>query len=65
MRSSPSPRAVTLIRGVTYTCIGTHFDPFIQPPEVAFLEVLEDDDPDRVRNIWVEDDNSAGDDPPQ
>ncbi|MCK2201622.1 esterase/lipase family protein [Corynebacterium callunae] len=43
--------------GVTYTCVGTHFDPFIQPPEVAFLEVTEDDDPNRVHNIWVEDDN--------
>lgn len=43
--------------GVSYSCIGTHFDPFIQPPEVAFLEVSEDDDPDRVHNIWVEDDN--------
>lgn len=41
--------------GVTYTCVATHFDPFIQPPEVAFLEVTEDDDPDRVNNIWVED----------
>lgn len=41
--------------GVTYSCIATHFDPFIQPPEVAFLEVNEDDDPERVHNIWVED----------
>ena len=41
--------------GVTYSCIATHFDPFIQPPEVAFLEVNEDEDPNRVRNIWVED----------
>ncbi|BAF53061.1 esterase/lipase family protein [Corynebacterium glutamicum] len=43
--------------GVTYTCVGTHFDPFIQPPEVAFLEVSEDDDPNRVHNIWVEDEH--------
>ncbi|WP_080792606.1 esterase/lipase family protein [Corynebacterium pacaense] len=43
--------------GVSYSCVATHLDPFIQPPEVAFLEVGEDDDPDRVRNIWVEDDN--------
>lgn len=43
--------------GVTYSCVATHLDPFIQPPEVAFLEAGEDDDPDRIHNIWVEDDH--------
>lgn len=50
--------------GVTYTCIATHFDTVIQPPETCFLTADDPDDPDvtrttdgeipRVRNIWVE-----------
>lgn len=41
--------------GVTYTCIATHFDTVIQPPETCFLQPDDTgEDVHRVRNLWVE-----------
>lgn len=39
---------------VTYTCIATHFDTVIQPPETCFLQPDTPEDAHRVRNLWVE-----------
>lgn len=41
--------------GVTYTCIATHFDVVIQPPESCFLYGDRLADKDRVRNLWIDD----------
>ncbi len=40
--------------GVSYTCIATRGDTVIQPPETCFLQGPEDE-PERVRNLWVQD----------
>lgn len=40
--------------GVGYTCIATHFDSVVQPPESAFLDATGSS---QVRNIWVQEVN--------
>lgn len=39
--------------GMSYTCIATHYDAVVQPPETAFLHT--DRESARVRNVWVQD----------
>lgn len=58
IRGHPTIEAINaggdLDPGVTYTCISTHFDTVIQPPETCFLESDDPQDADRIRNLWVE-----------